>query len=153
MAAAWSPRPFLHPFPVETRWTNQITSFSLSCSLKLFRLLLLSSRVPLTLSLPPALPPSPLPSRPSPPLSLSLSLSLLLFSLCYSTIGFSPRLSCCRRIIPHIIEHRAQERKTPRLSLRAVPLVPIRPVPVCGFQLKRRSYEGLRETLRRLFLE
>lgn len=22
------PRPFLHPFPVETRWTNQITSFS-----------------------------------------------------------------------------------------------------------------------------
>lgn len=27
------PRPFLHPFPVESRWTNQITSFSLSRSL------------------------------------------------------------------------------------------------------------------------
>jgi len=97
--------------------------------------------------------PSRPPSRPPPFPPAPLSLSLLLFSLCYSTIGFSPRLSCCRRIIPHIIEHRAQERKTPRLSLRAVPLVPIRPVPVCGFQLKRRSYEGLRETLRRLFLE
>jgi len=39
------PRPFLHPFPGETRWTNQITSFSLflaRCFSSLLILLLLS---------------------------------------------------------------------------------------------------------------
>jgi len=108
---------------------------SLFLALSLFRLLLLSSR--LSLSHPPALPPS-----------FSSAILSPLFHHRFLSSSFS--------LSPHYPTHnrtpRARKKDAAAFAPRCSFGTYTGPVSVCGFQLKRRSYEALRETLARLFL-
>lgn len=106
------PRPFLHPFPVETRWTNQITSFSLflaRCFSSLLTLLPLSLSLCLFFSF---------------SCLLYLSLFLRLSSLrCFAvaltlSLSLSPSLSLSFLFSPHYPTHNRtpRERKTPAFA-------------------------------------
>lgn len=136
------PRPFLHPFPVETRWTNQITSFSLFLA-RCFSLLLTLFPSSLSLSL-------------SIFRQLYLCLFLRLSSLRRFAVAltlplfFSPSLSLSFLLSPHYPTHnRTRARKTLRLSLLIVPLLLV--LPICGLQLKYRSQGSLQKILLRSF--
>lgn len=128
------PWPFLHPFPVETRWTNQITSFSLSR----FSLFFARYFSPLLT------PPDSLAHSRTPALPFSLSPAVL--SPRRPAVGF---LSSSLLLSPHYPTHnrmpRARKKDATRLSLRALFLWCLYArVPVCGFQLKHRSHSSLR---------